>query len=159
MNKRALLISYLITWTLIAGCAILAAAHAGLSVWPVAVVLLFAFFLVNNALAYASVSRRCRADGAQPPSYLSFLFRGVRSTKLNEAAPPATHVLVSAIAAVFGGFLIFCGVALAVDATWSRITHPLVVASICVAPVVIGALCLWVAWRVFARRRHASNVA
>ena len=159
MNKRALLISYLATWVLIAGCVIFAAAHAGLMVWPVVVALLLAFFLVNNALAYTSVSRRYRAGGARPPSYLGLLFRGVRFTKLHEAAPPATHVLVSAIAAVFGGFLIFCGVALAVDAAWPRITHPLVAASICVAPVVIGALCLWVAWRVFARRSHTSNVA
>ena len=159
MNKRAPLISYLVGWALVAGCAIFAASRSGLPVWPVVVVLLLAFFVVNNALAYTAVSRRCRANGAQPPSYLNFLFRGLRSIKLNEAAPSATHVLVSAIAAALGGFLIFCGVALAVNATWSRITHPLVVASICLAPAVIGALCLWVAWRVFARRPHASNVA
>lgn len=156
---RTLLISYLVAWALIAGCAIFAAAQAGWAVWPVVVVLLLAFFLVNNALAYTSLSRKCRAGGAQPPSYLSFLFRGLRATKLNEVAPPATHILVSAIAAVFGGFLIFCGVVLAVGATWSSITHPLVVAIICLVPVVIGAMCLWAAWRVFAQRRHASNVA
>ena len=158
MNKRALLISYLVAWALIASCAIFAATHAGLPVWPVVMGLLLAFFLVNSALAYTAVQRRCRADGTQSPSYLSFLFRGLRFTKLNEAAPAAAHVLVSAIAAVFGGFLIFCGVALAADATWSRLTHPLVVASICLAPVVIGILCLWVAWRVFSRRTHASNI-
>ena len=159
MSKRAVLISYLVAWALIAGGAIFAAVHAGLLVWPVVVVLLLAFFLVNNALAYTSVSRTCRAGGAQPPSYFGFLLRGLRAIKLNEVAPPATHVLVSAIAAVFGGFLIFCGVALAVGATWSSITHPLVVAIICFAPVVIGALCLWAAWRVFAHRSRASNVA
>src|SRR5690242_8916748 len=105
MNKRVLLISYLVAWALIVGCAIFAATHAGLPVWPVVMVLPLAFFLVNSALAYTAVSRGCRADGTQSPSYLSFLFRGLRFTKLNEAAPAAAHALVSAIAAVFGGFL------------------------------------------------------
>jgi len=159
MSKHVLLISYLAAWALLTGCLIFAAIHAGWQLWPVVLGLQLLFFLVNGALAYTAVLRNCKVDQRQPPSYVSFLFHGWRAPKLNEVAPPYLHVFVGTMTAVFGSFLVFCGVALANGADWSNIPDRLVVAAICLVPVLIGATCLWVAWRVFVSRRHTSNVA
>lgn len=158
MGKYVLLVSYLAAWALFAGWVILTAVRDGWPIWAVVGGILLLFVLANNALAYTSVSRSLRAEGKQPPSRFAFLTRGLRAARLNEVAPPSLHVLVSALAAGFGGFLVFCGVALALDADWSGAPHPVMIAVICAVPVATGAGCLWTAWRVFTRRGGAGHV-
>jgi protein-S-isoprenylcysteine O-methyltransferase Ste14 len=67
--------------------------------------------------------------------------------KFKEEAPRSTHLLVGIAATVTGIFFMYCGVALVFDAEWSRISHPVLAASICMFLAGLGALFLYLAWR------------
>jgi protein-S-isoprenylcysteine O-methyltransferase Ste14 len=102
-------------------------------------------------------------EGQDPPPYFQYLFfpRGVPKLKeLREEAPRSTHLLVSIAAALTGVFFLFCGVALAFDADWSRISQPLLAAAICTVLGGVGAAFIYLAWRLLSfGRRLPTNVA
>jgi len=69
-------------------------------------------------------------------------------------------LLVGIAAALTGMFFLFCGIALAFDGEWSRISNPLLAASICIILVGLGALFVYLAWRLVAfGTRRPTNVA
>ncbi len=147
MSKRSLLTAYLAVWVAVTGGVIYGIVRAGYSAWVAAGSALLFFFFVNASLAYWARVRPLRLEGKDTPSFLQFLFFPRGLPKYKEPAPRSTHFLVGIAALLTGGFLTFCGVALAFDAEWSRIEHPILAASICMALVCVGVLFLYLAWR------------
>ena len=127
--------------------------------WAAVAAAYLLFLFLNGSLAYRSVSRRLTIEGKKPPPYLQYIFLPTGIPKFKEEAPRSTHVFVGVAALVTGAFFVFCGVALAFDAEWSRIAHPFVPAAICLFLAGIGAAFLYVAWRLFAFRRLPSDAA
>ena len=85
--------------------------------------------------------------GKEPPPYFQYLFFPQGFPRYKDEAPRSTHFLVGIAAALTGLILVFFGVALAFDADWSRIAHPIAAASFCVILAGMGALFLYLGWR------------
>jgi hypothetical protein len=162
MNKRFgfAAAAYFAVWAAVAGAVAYGILQAGYSAWiAVASALLLVAFL-SGSLAYIAHGRRLRLEGKEPPSFFQFLFFPPGFPKFKEAAPRFEHFVVGIAAVITGVFFVFCGVALAVDAEWSRISQPVLVASICMVLAGTGALFLYLAWRLFAfSRKPPANVA
>jgi hypothetical protein len=144
---RIALAAYLALWAAVAGGIVYGIVLAGYSAW-VAVAFAFVLFVfVNGSLAYIARVRQFRLQGKAPPPYFQYLFfpRGIPGYK--DEAPGSTHFLVGIAAALTGVFFVFCGVALALDAEWSRISYPIAAASFCVILAGMGAAFLYLAWR------------
>src|SRR5262245_22730337 len=161
MNKRfglALAAAYLALWAAIAGGIIYGVVQAGYAAWVAVVSALLLFGVVNGSLAYRVRVRQLRLEGKEPPPYFQYLFFPRGSPKFKEAAPRFDHVLVGIAAALTGLFLLFCGLAVAFTADWSRISQPILGASMCVILAAIGALFLYLAWRCFGfARKQPTN--
>jgi hypothetical protein len=160
MIKRLAIASYVAVWIALAGGVIYGVVRSGYSMSIAVASAFILFLLVNGSLAYLARARQLRMEGKEPPRYLSYLFfpHGLRIYK--EEAPKSTHLLVGIAAALIGAFFVFCGVALAFDAEWSHISQPLVAAAICIVLASIGAVFLYLAWRLLTfGRRTAANVA
>lgn len=112
---------------------------------------------LNGSLAYWFRARRCKREGKEAPRYLQYLFFPKGFPKLEEEAPRSTHVLVGIAAMLTAAFFVFCCVALAWDAEWSRMGHPLFAAILCLFLAGIGAAFLYLAWRLFTFRRLRSD--
>jgi hypothetical protein len=111
----------------------------------------FAFLLfvfLNGSLAYRARVRQFRLKGEEPPPYFQYLFFPQGFPRYKDEAPGSTHFLVGIAAALTGVFFVFCGVALALDAEWSRISYPIAAASFCVILAGMGALFLCLGWRI-----------
>ena len=157
MNKRLALALYLALWAAIAAAVIWGVVSAGYPVW-IAVVLAFELFaLVNRSLAYWLHARRLRREGKDAPPFLRYLFLANRIPRFTEAAPRSTHALVGIAAALASAFFLFCGAALAFDAQWSLIPHPIIAAAICMGLAGIGAVFLYLTFRLFAFWRRPSD--
>jgi protein-S-isoprenylcysteine O-methyltransferase Ste14 len=118
------------------------------------------FLFLNGSLAYIAKVRQLRSEGKEPPKYFQSIFFPQGRPKFKEAAPRSTHFLVGVAAAITGAFFVFCGIALAFEAQWSRISEPFIVAAICVALAGIGVAFLYLAWRLLAFGTKApANVA
>ena len=160
MNKRLALVSYMALWAAVAGGILYGIVRAGYSAWIAVTSAFLLFFFLNGSLAYWVRVRCLRLEGKGPPPFLQYLFLPQGSPKYKEPAPRSTHLLVGVAAALTGVFFIFCGVTLAFDAEWSRIPNPILAASICMILAGLGALFLYLSWRLVAfRSRPGKNVA
>jgi hypothetical protein len=162
MNKRLspALAAYLAVWAVVAGGIIYGSAQAGYSAWLGVGAAFLLFVFVNGSLAYRARARQLRLEGKEPPSYFRYLCFPQGSPKWKEEAPRFEHLLVGIAAALTGMFFVFCGVALALDADWSRITQPLLVVAVCTVVASIGIAFLYLAWRLLAFGRGSrANVA
>jgi hypothetical protein len=157
MNKPVALVAYLVFWAALAGGIIYCVIEAGYPLWVAVVSAYLLFVFLNGSLAYKSRAQRLRLEGKAPPPYLQYLFFPTGIPKLKDEAPRSTHMFVGVVAALTGVFFVFCGVALAFDAEWSRIQRPVLVAAICMVPTSIGAAFLYLAWRLFAFRKRSTN--
>ena len=162
MNTRLRLAiaAYSALWAAIAGSIIYGVMRAGYSALVGVTAAFLAFIFVNGSLAYVARARQLRREGKEPPRYFHYLFLPQGVPKFREEAPRSTHVLVGVAAALTGVFFLFCGVALALDGDWSRVSQPLLVATICIVLAGIGVAFLYLAWRLlsFGGKSHA-NVA
>ena len=157
MNKRLALALYFTLAAVIAGAVIWGVVSAGYPVW-IAVILAFELFvLLNRSLAYWFHVRRLRPEGKEPPSYLRYLFHANRIPRFTEAAPRSTHALVGIATALTAAFFLYCGAALAFDAQWSLIPHPIIAVAICLGLAGIGAAFLYLTFRLFAFSRRPSD--
>ena len=157
---RLALVAYLALWAVIAGGIIYGVAQAGYSAWNAAAFAFLVFLFGNGSLGYIVRSRQLRLEGKEPPRYLHYLFFPQGVPKLKQEAPRSTHLLVGIAAALTGVFFVFCGVALAFDGDWSRISQPLLVATICIVLAIIGVAFLYLAWRLLSfGRKSPANVA
>ncbi len=159
MNKRTALTLYFALWIAIVTGAIWCMIQVGYPLWAAVVAAYLLFVFLNGSLSYGSVARRMRLEGKRPPPYLQYLFLPKGIPKFKEEAPRSTHVFVGVAAVLTGVSFVFCGVALILDAEWSRIPHPLVAAAICLGVTSIGAAFLYLAWRLFAFRRLPNDAA
>jgi hypothetical protein len=162
MNKRLgfALAAYLAIWVSVAAGIVYGIVQAGYPAWVAVVSAFLLFVFVNGSLAYTARARRLRLEGKEPPPYFKFLFFPQGFPKFKEQAPKFDHFLVGIAAAITGLFFLFCGAGLAFGADWSRISQPMLVASICLVLAGIGAVFLYFAWRAFAfTRTRPTNVA
>jgi hypothetical protein len=162
MNKRLglALAAYLALWAVVAGGIVYGTVLAGCSAWVGVGSAFVLFLIVNGSLAHGARVRQFRSEGKVPPSYFKFLFpQGF--PRFKEEAPRFDHFLVGVAAALTGLFLVFCGVGLALAGDWSRVSQPILMASVCAILAALGALFLYLAWRLFAfsLRRRPTNVA
>ena len=153
------LAAYLSLWAAIGAGIVYGTVQAGYSAWAGGMVAFLIFLFLNGSLAYRARVRQMRSEGKEPPRYLEYIFFPAGPPKAKEAAPRSTHFIAGAVAAAMGLFLLFCGVALAFSAQWSRISEPVLGAGICVVLSGIGALLLYFAWRCFTLVRKPANVA
>lgn len=162
-NRKRLgfaLAAYLALWAVVAGGSIYGIVLAGYSAWIGVAFAFVLFAFLNGSLAYGARARRSRLEGKEPPPYLRYLFFPQGFPKYGDEAPRSAHILAAIAAALTGLFFVFCGVALALDAEWSRISHPVVAAGFCVILAGIGALFLYLAWRLVAfGKRSPTTVA
>jgi hypothetical protein len=162
MNRRLAfaLAAYLAMWASVAAGIVYGIVQTGYPAWVAVVSAFLLFVFVNGSLAYTARARQLRLEGKEPPPYFKFLFFPQGFPKLKEQAPKFDHFLVGIAAAVTGLFFLFCGAGLAFGADWSRISQPILVASICLVLAGIGAVFLYLAWRAFAfTRTPPTNVA
>lgn len=161
MDKRSglALAAYLALWAALAAGIIYGMVWAGYSAWMAVASAFLLFLFLNGSLAYWARVRQVRLEGKEAPSYLQFIFFPQGAPRHKEPAPRSTHLLVGVAAALTGMFFMFCGIALAFDAEWSRISNPILAAGICVVLAGLGALFLYLAWRIVAfRARPRTNV-
>jgi hypothetical protein len=162
MNNRLAfaLAAYVAIWALVAAGIVYGIVQAGYPAWVAVVSAFLLFVFVNGSLAYKGRARQLRLEGKEPPTYFKFLFFPRGFPRPKEQAPKFDHFLVGIAAAVTGLFFLFCGAGLAFGADWSRISQPILVASICLVLAGIGAVFLYLAWRAFAFiRTLPTNVA
>src|SRR5262245_34883040 len=128
----AALAAYLALWAAVAGGIIYGIVRAASPCW-VAVPGSFLLLVVENrSMAHRARVRQLRAEGQEPPPYLRYLFFPQGLPRFKEKAHRFEHLVVGIGATLTGVFLVFCGVALAFDAGWSRISQPLLAAAICI---------------------------
>ena len=156
-NERFALASYLALWAAVAAGIIYGLVRAGYSGWVAAASAFVLFLLLNGSLAYWARVRQLRLEGKGAPSYLRYLFFPQGFPEYGEPAPRSTHLLVGIAATLTGIFFMFCGIALAFDAEWSRIRNPVLAASICMVLAGLGALFLYLARRLLAFRSGAAE--
>jgi len=150
------LAAYLALWAAVAGGIIYAIVLAGYSAWLAVAFAFLLFVFVNGSLAYTARVRQFRLEGKEPPPYFRYLFFPQGFPRYKDEAPRLTHFLVGIAAALTGLIFVFFGVALAFDAEWSRISHPIAAAGFCVILAGMGALFLYLGWRlVISGRRQA----
>jgi hypothetical protein len=162
MNKRLgfALAAYLAIWTSVAAGIVYGIVQVGYPAWVAVISAFLLFVFVNGSLAYRARARQLRLEGKEPPPYFKFLFFPQGFPKFKEQAPKFDHVLVGIAATITGLFFLFCGAGLAFGADWSRMSQPMLVASICLVLAGIGAVFLYLAWRAFAfTRMPPRNVA
>ena len=164
MNKRLgfALAAYLALWAAVTAGLIYGIVLAGYSAW-IGVASGFVLFLcVNGSLAHRARVRQFRLEGKEPPSYLQFLFLRRGFPKFKEEAPRFDHFLVGMAAALTGLFFVFLGLGLAFGSDWSRVSQPILLGSVSVILAAIGAVFLYLAWRMVAfsfRPKPPTNVA
>lgn len=159
MNKRFVLTLYLVLWVILSAGIIFGMTRAGYHMW-VAVAFTYLFFLfLNRSLTYLCLVKQSKLEDKKVPRYLKYLFRSNNILKFNEPEPRSTHVLVGAVVALAGMFFVFCGVALAFDAEWSRISQPFIAVTICLGLVSLGAALLYFAWRLFSFKGPPNDAA
>lgn len=141
------LAAYLALWAVLAAGIVYATVRAGYSAWVGAAFALLLFVFVNGSLAYRARARQLRREGKTPPPYFQYLFLPQGFPRFKEEASRSGHFFVGIAAALTGLFLVFCGIALAFDADWSRISQPILAASLCVVLAGVGASFLYLAWR------------
>ena len=146
------LAAYLAIWAAVAGGIVYGTVRAGYSAWVGVASALLLFVFLNGSLAYRARARQLRLEGKEPPPYFRFLLLPQGFPRFKEEASRSGHFVVGIAAALTGLFLVFCGVALAFDAEWSRIPRPILAASLCVILAGVGALFLYLAWRLVAFR-------
>jgi hypothetical protein len=132
--------------------------RAGYPVWVGVVSAYLLFLLLNGSLAYRVRARRLKLEGKEIPPYLQYLFLPNGIPRFQKEAPGTTHLLVGVAAALTGAFFVFCGIALAIDAEWSRIPHPFIVVTICLVVAGTGAALLYLAWRLYAFKTLPDDV-
>jgi len=171
MNIRTIFAFYITLWVAVASGVIygivVIGTSAGLALrysvglgWIV-VALLFLF--VNGSVAYRFRSRLLRLEGKTPPPYLQYIFfrKGFDNFKkelspknLKNEAPRSLQIIVGILTAITGMFFVGCGVALALDAEYSHIQHP-IQAILSFMPIAsIGCALLYLAWKMMARRNR-----
>lgn len=152
MNKRPLLALslYIALWAVIAAGMIYGVVSSGYPLWAAALAVYALFMILNGSLAYKVRAQQDRLEGKEPPPYLLYLLRANGAFEFTKQAPKSTHVLVGIAATLIGIFFLFCGVALALHAEWSRIDHPIFAATICLVLAGMGAAFVYAAWRLFA---------
>lgn len=126
--------------------------------WLALLVVYLAFFFLNGALAYLHRSRLLRLEGREPPTYWRYLFSGA-VPNFKDEAPKPLQVVVGIAAAIGGVFFVACCVALAHDAEFSRIPHPIFVAVFCFVLAGLGATLLYVGWRLIAPKKVSPKDA
>ena len=146
------LAAYLALWAAVAGGIIYGIVLAGYSAWLAVAFAFLLFVFLNGSLAYRARVRQFRLEGKEPPPYFRYLFFPQGFPGYKDEAPGSAHFLVGIAAALAGVFFVFCGVALAVDAEWSRISHPIAAAGFCVILAGMGAAFLYLAWRLVVGR-------
>ncbi len=159
MNKRSALALYLTVWAVVSTGVIFGITQAGYPLWVGLVFACLLFLFLNGSIAYRHRARRLKLEGKEPPPFLQYIFLPNGRPKFKAEAPRSTHLLVGVMASLLGVFLVFCGVALAFDAKWSRIPDPLIAATLCLIPAGIGAALLYLAWRLFSFRRLPKDAA
>ena len=159
MKKRIALASYLALWAALAAGIGFAFVRAGYSAWLGVGSAFLLFFFLNGSLAYWVRVRRFRLEGKEHPHYLKYLFFPEGFPKFSAAAPRSAQIAVGIASALTGTFFTFCGVALAFAGEWSRISSPILMASICVILVGMGAIFLFAAWLLAFGTRSRTDVA
>ena len=162
MSNRLVLglAAYLSLCAAIAAGIVSGVVKAGYPLWAGGVLAFLVFLFLNGSLAYKAKVRKQRAEGKEPPKYFQYIFFPQGRPKFKEAAPRSTHFLVGIASAITGAFFVFCGVALALDGQWSRISKPCIAAAICIVLAGIGVAFLYLAWRLLAFGKKApTNVA
>ncbi len=152
------LAAYLALWAAIAGGIIYGTVRAGYPVWTAVASAFLLFVFVNGSLAYRARVRQLSLEGKAPPRYFQYVFFPQGLPKLKQEAPRSTHLLVGIAAALTGVFFVFCGVALAFDAEWSRISQPLLAVAICIVLASIGTAFLYLSWRLLFFVRSPPHV-
>jgi hypothetical protein len=147
MNKRVALSAYGVLWVLISGAVITSIYSSGYPLFLAIICAYLLFLFLNGSLAYIAMARRIRLEGKDPPGYWTYLLFPTGVPRFREAAPRSMHIFVGAIASIVGAFLLYCGVALAIDAEWSLIQHPGLAVLICLIPTCLGGMLLFFAWR------------
>ena len=157
MNRRIRLASavYLVVWVMVGCYFVYRVVQAGYSAIPAVAGAVLLFACVNGSLSYLANSQRSRSHGEKPPPYLQHVFLPGGVPSLDQAAPRFTHLLVGVPAALTGSFLVFCGIALAFNAEWSRISQPILAATLCLSLAAGGLVLLWLAWKLIAFARKA----
>lgn len=159
MNKPVALTTYFALWAIAVGGIIYWMLSSGYSLLVAVACAYLLFVFVNGSIAYRAHVWRLRSEGKKPLPYFRYLLFPLGISKLREEAPRSTHLLVGVVTLVTGVFFVYCGIALAFDAEWSRIPSPLLVVTLCLVPGSIGVTLLYAAWRLFAfRGRSQSNV-
>ena len=160
MRLRLALAVYLALWAAVAGGMIYGVVRVGYSAWVAVAFAFLLFVFVNGSLANRARVRQLRLEGKEPPRYLQYLFFPRGSPNFKQEAPRSTHLLVGVATALTGAFFVFCGVALAFDAEWSRISQSHLVAAICILLASIGAAFLYLSWRLLSfGKKSPANVA
>ena len=150
---------YIALWAVAVGGIIYWMRSSGYSLLVAVTCAYFLSVFVNNSITYIGHVRRFRSEGKKPIRYFRYLLFPGDISKLKEEAPRSIHLLVGIVALVAGLLFVFCGIALAFDAEWSRITNPFMAVALCFIPGGIGVVLLYTAWRLFAfRGRSQSNV-
>lgn len=157
MNKPVALTVYLALWAVAVGGIIHWMHGSGYSLLIAVACAYLLFVVVNGSIAYRVHVLRNRSEGKQPQPYLRYLFLPPGITKLKEEAPGSAHRLVGVVALVAGVFFVFCAIALAFDAEWSRIPNPALAVALCLIPGSIGVTLLYTAWRLFAFRGKSQD--
>lgn len=159
MNKRSALALYLMVWAVVSEGVIFGMTQAGYPLWAALVFACLFFLLLNGSIAYRHRARQLNLEGKEAPPFLQYILLPKGSPKVEAEVLRYTHLLVGVLASLLGVFLVFCGVALAFDAKWSRIPDPLIAATLCLIPAGIGAALLYLAWRLFSFRRLPKDAA
>jgi hypothetical protein len=162
MTKRLgfALAGYFAIWASVVAGIVYGIVQLGYPAWGAVISAFLLFVFVNGSLAYRARARQLRLEGKEPPPYLKFLFFPQGFPKFKEKATKFDHFVVGIAATITSLFFFFCGAGLALGADWSRVSQPMLVASICLVLAGIGALFLYLAWRAFAfTRTPPTNVA
>lgn len=159
MNKRIALTTYLALWVVLSAGVIYGVIRAGYPLWAALASAYLLFVFLNGSLAYLIRARLLRLEGKKAPPYLKYIFFPKGIPKFKEEAPRSAHVFAGVTVSLAGAFFVFCGVALSFDAEWSRISQPFIVAAVCLGFTCIGALFLYLAWRIFSYRGIPNDAA
>jgi len=155
--RVAMATAYLTLWAIVTIGIVYFAVHAGYP-WVAVICAYLLFVFLNGTLAYKARSHQLKLQGKDPPPYSRYLFVPSGFPRFKQEAPRFAHMVVGIAAAITGAFFVFCGVALALDAEWSRILNPILVAAICLVPTGIGGVLLYLAWRILISGKRSTNV-
>ena len=159
MKKQVALAAYWILWAALTAIVIHVAGRFGISLWEAGALAFLSFIFVNGTAAYSIHAKRLRSEGREPPPYLEYVFFPKGAPRSTEEAPRSQKLFVAALAGVMGAFLVYCGVALALDGEFSRIPHPIAAGLLCFVISGIGAMLLYLTWRLLASSKQPRHVA